>query len=161
MIDNKPVTVSHVYQGNRLISTIVPLDRNSEPPYVSLFTRRCRTSDSWPASGQRSQHPDVQDLDVQHLDAQHLDLGPLSVLSSCEFEVLVLIGHGHSVPETAKLLHRSPRTIEQHKVSIGRKLGSSAIADIVRTIHQVGLRMDDVNLKRLSALRPEYRKAQS
>ncbi len=139
--DGKTMRVSHVYQGDRMVSTIMPLNRHSEPPYTTILTRRERREIKHPTSKTFS---------------RFVDLGPLSVLSARELEVLVLIGHGHTVPETAKMLHRSPRTIEQHKASIGRKLGISSIADIARMVGEVGLQVDDLQLQQFKALRAEY-----
>jgi DNA-binding CsgD family transcriptional regulator len=140
--DGKTMRVSHVYQGDRMVSTIMPLDRHTEPPYATILTRRER---------RESEHSTAETF------SRFVDLGPLAALSARELEVLVLIGHGHNVPETAKMLHRSPRTIEQHKASIGRKLGISTIADIARMVGEVGLQIDDLKLQQFKALRAEYR----
>ncbi len=141
--DGQTMRVSHLYQGDQMISTIMPLERDTVSTYASILTRRERLRDDNSANVTKS---------------QLVDLGPLSTLSGRELEVLILLGHGHSVPETAKLLHRSPRTIEQHKASIGRKLGTSVIADIARRVGEVGLQMNDLGRQKFTALREEFRK---
>lgn len=138
----KPLRVEHLYQATRITSTIIPLDRNHQSPYAAIFSRRGKVDDQLP---------------VQKVRSQYVDLGHLATLSNRELEVLVLLGHGHSVPETAKLLYRSPRTIEQHKASIGRKLGSSSVATLAKTVGQIGLTVNDLELQRITALRPDFR----
>jgi DNA-binding CsgD family transcriptional regulator len=76
-------------------------------------------------------------------------LGSLGLLSNREIEVASLIGMGMSVREIAEHLHRSVKTIENHRVSIGRKLGVSGRLDIALLAHKAGLRPEDVHLQRL------------
>jgi len=78
-----------------------------------------------------------------------LDLGPLDVLSPRELEVLVFLGHGMSVPETAAALKRSPKTIEHHKDSIGKKLHARGQSELVSIVTKLGLELDDLKLQRL------------
>lgn len=137
-----PIHIEHLLQASRIVSTIMPLDRNAEPPYAAIFSRRGKLDDHAP---------------VRKVHTQYVDLGHLAALSKRELEVLVLLGHGHSVPQAAKILHRSPRTIEQHKSSIGRKLGSSSLATLAKTVGQIGLTFDDLELQRITAVRPQFR----
>ncbi len=139
----QPLRVDHLYHGRRMASTIMPLTYDSDVRYVAVMTRR---------DAQMTDEPNANRV-MSHF----LDLGPLSTLTKRELEILVLLGHGYSVPETARRLYRSPRTVEQHKASIGRKLGVSAIADIARIVAVHGLKLEDLELDRLLALRPEYR----
>jgi DNA-binding NarL/FixJ family response regulator len=44
-----------------------------------------------------------------------------------------------SVPEVAARLKRSPKTIEQHKAAIGRKLGDSTLSGIARAVAEIGI----------------------
>lgn len=53
-------------------------------------------------------------------------------LTPSEFEVLHLIGSGHSNQEIAKLLNRSIHTIETHRFNIRGKLGLKDAAELVR-----------------------------
>ena len=46
-------------------------------------------------------------------------------LTSREREILVYIAEGDSLPEIAKKLHRSLKTIESHRLSLGRKLSAT------------------------------------
>ena len=53
-------------------------------------------------------------------------------LTPSEFEVLHLIGSGHSSQEIAKLLNRSIKTIETHRFNIRTKLDLKDGADLIR-----------------------------
>lgn len=56
----------------------------------------------------------------------------LNTLTPSEFEVLHLIGSGHSSQEIAKLLSRSIKTIETHRFNIRSKLNLKDSADLIR-----------------------------
>ena len=56
----------------------------------------------------------------------------INSLTPSEFEVLHLIGSGHSSQEIAKLLSRSIKTIETHRANIRTKLQLKSGADLVR-----------------------------
>jgi DNA-binding NarL/FixJ family response regulator len=61
------------------------------------------------------------------------EAGPLiNSLTPSEFEVLHLIGSGHSSREIAKLLSRSIKTIEVHRANIRGKLQLRDGADLIR-----------------------------
>ena len=56
----------------------------------------------------------------------------INSLTPSEFEVLHLIGSGHSSQEIAKLLNRSIKTIETHRFNIRTKLNLKDGADLIR-----------------------------
>lgn len=56
----------------------------------------------------------------------------INSLTPSEFEVLHLIGSGHSSKEIAKLLSRSIKTIETHRFNIRTKLNLKNGADLIR-----------------------------
>jgi DNA-binding NarL/FixJ family response regulator len=56
----------------------------------------------------------------------------ISKLSPSEFEVLHLIGTGHSSRQIADLLNRSIKTIETHRYNIRTKLNLNDAADLIR-----------------------------
>jgi DNA-binding NarL/FixJ family response regulator len=68
-----------------------------------------------------------------HRLAHHQDHpSPIQSLSSAEFEVLHLIGLGYGTSEIARMLDRSPKTIEAHRANIKSKLDLSSGADLNR-----------------------------
>lgn len=136
----QPLTVRHIYQGKHIVSTLLPTSAAPDNDRVLIVSRLAS--------------PDDPPANVEEVKSDLLDLGKLSSLSDRELEVMVLLGHGRSVPETARLLHRSPRTIERHKEQIGHKLGASTIAEIVKIVSKLGLTVDHLQLKRLEALKP-------
>lgn len=72
------------------------------------------------------------------LAAAH-DLGALSILTPRELEVLRYLSEGLTTPEIAKILHRSPRTIQWHRMSLGVKLRVSSRVDLARIAIRAGL----------------------
>ena len=60
-------------------------------------------------------------------------------LTKREREVLKHIGQGLSLPEIAEKLYRSQKTIESHRLSLGRKLGMSNRVELARFAIQAGL----------------------
>lgn len=56
----------------------------------------------------------------------------INTLTPSEFEVLHLIGQGHSSQEIARLLYRSIKTIETHRFNIRVKLNLKDGADLIR-----------------------------
>lgn len=60
-------------------------------------------------------------------------------LTEREVEVLTLVGHGLTLTEIAKRLHRSRKTIETHRMTVGRKLGARNRVELARCAIQMGL----------------------
>jgi DNA-binding CsgD family transcriptional regulator len=71
--------------------------------------------------------------------AKYDDPGPLASLTSREMEILCLIGEGLPTAEIAKRLHRSVKTIEWHRVSLGNKLGIANRVELARIAIRAGL----------------------
>lgn len=68
-----------------------------------------------------------------------VDLGPLAVLTEREMQVLRLIGLGLSTQEIAERMHRSKKTIEWHRVSLGSKLNVTNRVELARVALRAGL----------------------
>lgn len=73
------------------------------------------------------------------LQAKNNDAGKLAGLTGREFEILKLIGLGLSTADIAKKLHRSVKTIEWHRVSLGEKLGVTNRVELARIAIAAGL----------------------
>lgn len=65
--------------------------------------------------------------------------GAVGLLTPREREVLQLLAEGHTAPEIAKLIHRSPETVRSHRLRIMRKLGLHSAAELVRFALDHGL----------------------
>lgn len=139
LAENRPARVRHVYHGQSITSTVWPLPQSASQRNRVLVVSQ---------SGPDQQIDDLIPNSIATFQTDYIDLGPLDVLSQRELEVLVLLGHGLTIPETAKLLHRSPKTIERHKESIGRKLALKRQSDLVELVTSVGLQLTDTKLKR-------------
>ena len=63
----------------------------------------------------------------------------LESLTPREREILNLVAQGLSLPEIAEQLHRSLKTIESHRLSLGRKLGASNRVELTRIAIAAGL----------------------
>lgn len=67
------------------------------------------------------------------------DPGKLAELTTREIEILKLIGAGLSTADIAKHLHRSVKTVEWHRVSLGNKLGVTNRVELARIAIAAGL----------------------
>ncbi len=75
--------------------------------------------------------------------------GPLSSLTDRELEVAAWVGMGLSVRQISEKLNRSIKTIENHRIAVGRKLCVSDRLDIALIAFHAGLRPADVHLDRI------------
>jgi len=64
---------------------------------------------------------------------------PGKALTKTEIKVLRFILDGNSNKETARLLHRSVRTVEDHRSHIMHKLGVDNLVDLVKQSAAMGL----------------------
>lgn len=71
--------------------------------------------------------------------ARHHDLGPLAGLTHRELEILVLIGAGLTTAEVAAKMHRSTKTVEWHRRSLGAKLGVRNRVELALIVLRSGL----------------------
>jgi DNA-binding NarL/FixJ family response regulator len=83
------------------------------------------------------------------VESKLVHLGPLDPLTRREIEVLALIGHGMTTPQIAKVLHRSPRTVERHCDSIRAKLDGASRVQLAEFARRAGLRLEDSTLRRI------------
>ncbi|EMI41753.1 MULTISPECIES: PAS and helix-turn-helix domain-containing protein [Pirellulaceae] len=137
--EGKPLSITHVYHGKRIHSNVWPI-RDKTPPYNRVIVIS-RTSTG---------HDEIETQEpIEEVHSEYIGLGALDVLTRRELEVAVLLGHGLSVPRVAKLLFRSPKTIERHKSSITQKLKLRGQSELVAMITEMGLDLDATKLRRL------------
>ena len=67
------------------------------------------------------------------------EITPLSKLSDREIEVLRMIAMGDSQAEIAAKIHRTVKTVEWHRASLGRKLGATSRVELARLAIRYGL----------------------
>lgn len=79
------------------------------------------------------------------------DSTPLDSLTPREREVLHHVAQGLSLPEIAQKLHRSLKTIESHRLSLGRKLGASNRVELTRIAIASGLAPIEVSAEDAAA----------
>lgn len=91
-------------------------------PEIFIMLRPVRSSDEYK---QLRATPTIRRM-------QHHHLGPLSQLTVREIQVLRMIGLGMSTQEMAKALHRSVKTIEFHRMTLGGKLKAGNRVDLAR-----------------------------
>lgn len=135
--DRKPLILRHVFLGQCIQSTLWPIN-DRKPP----FNRVIVISKHQVGNGNASD-------EIESVESDYIELGQLNVLTSRELEVFVMLGHGMGIPEIAKTLFRSPKTLERHKTAIAKKLHLKSQAEMVRVVTLLGLHYDDAFRKRL------------
>lgn len=138
----RPLIVDHLFRGRPVTATFFPIYDDDGVGRVMIISRH------------RSPH-DVDPETFERVRSRVMDLGVLSKLSQRELEVFVLLGHGMSVPEVAARLKRSPKTIEQHKAAIGRKLGDSTLSGIARAVAEIGIDEEHLRAHAIDVFRTE------
>lgn len=128
--DNRPTNIIGMCHGVATRSTVRPLpDIEGYKRLVLKVVRPLMEMDV----------QDMKDSKSLWVTATSFDLGKLSVLTTRELEVLRLIGESMTTAEIADHLHRSVKTIEWHRVSLGSKLGASNRVELARIAASAGL----------------------
>jgi PAS domain S-box-containing protein len=138
----RPVIIRHIRRGVQIQSNISLMEcPEGNQPFYLIFTHE----------GEHDPH----DQEHQVIESKLADLGPLDVLTRRELEVLALIKHGMTLDEIAKLLHRSRKTIDNHRTSIAKKLGESSRVRLAQLAEQAGLELKDADLRRIPTRRED------
>jgi PAS domain S-box-containing protein len=120
--------VEHTFNGQRRRTTLRPFPADaSGSPRILMMCRPAMIHETPPPAGH------------QVIRARHNDLGTLASLTPREMEILCLIGQGLATADIAKHLHRSEKTVEWHRVSLGNKLGVSNRVELARIAIRSGL----------------------
>jgi len=152
----QPVVLRHIRLGRQLQATFWPVDEPLNGTGASDDRDDDRKSAILVIAREgESALPDDQEFEI--IESSYADFGPLNILSRRELEVLALLGQGLSISRIAENLHRSVKTIEKHRHSIGKKLQASNRVELARLAHEAGLRVEDAELKREAATPPEAR----
>ena len=120
----QPLAVDGVWRGAWLRTTFRPMPADDDGrPRVLLVAS--------PAPA-----PECADGAVR---ARVDDLGPLAALTKRETDILRMIGRVMATADIARVLYRSVKTIEGHRVSMGNKLGISNRVELARIAIRAGL----------------------
>ena len=79
----------------------------------------------------------------------------LKGLTPREREILALIGEGYSLPEIAQQLHRSVKTIETHRLTLGKKLNANNRVELARIAISTGLVKLNVQQEHQTQTKPQ------
>ncbi len=127
-----PVAIRGIVRGEWLWLTLRAVHVSPDTVGV-LATVRPLVQDS-------TQHPPLGlPGGMQVVNAEHSDLGTLGNLSPKEIEILSLISTGLTTGQIAKCMHRSLKTVENHRTSIGRKLNAASLLELYRIAHRAGM----------------------
>jgi DNA-binding CsgD family transcriptional regulator len=145
--NGKPVLLRSIWKGEQILTWMRPIDTQSnDHRNGDAAPRRLLAISRKHAGGTSGGFARGEDFD--RIDSGVIDLGPLDVLSTRELEVLALLGQGLSAAEIAQVLHRSVKTINTHRESIGKKLRIDDRVKLAEIAHRAGLRMEDAERKR-------------
>lgn len=135
----RPVVVRSILRGKQIESTAIPLSReDGQAARVLVVT----------IEGQTPEHFLPEGMEV--VESRVVDLGNLAALTPRELEVLALIGQGQSAKEIAAILNCSPRTVERHRDSIGKKLDKDDRVKLAIVARTAGLELRDAQLNRIA-----------
>jgi len=121
----RPVTIETVIDGVQTHLTYRVVARGERPIFLVVARD---------AAQPLADHPDHPCTTTRSRD-----LGVLSTLTRRELEILALIGEHMTSQEIAQRLCRSVKTIEWHRVSIGRKLQVRSRAELALLAQRAGL----------------------
>lgn len=147
----KPLMLRTIWGGRQQISWVQPIMAEADgsddsepsdglPDRFLIITRR--VPGDWEAEMDRKDSVEV-------MESELVELGVLDVLTARELEVLALIGQGMSLKEIASTLHRSYKTIENHRGSIGRKLNLDDRVKLADIAQRAGLTLADAERTRV------------
>lgn len=123
----KPLIVDGMFGGRMRRAHVRPIPTERGEPARVLIVCHPISATTAPEPG------------VERIEARHGDEGPIGTLTPREREVLALIGQGLSTADIAKKLHRSVKTVEWHRVSLGNKLAASNRVELARIAIRAGL----------------------
>jgi len=129
-----------IWDGKQQFSWFRVLSEAGEPFRVLVVTRRV-------GAGSEAEH--LLESEMAVIQSDVVGLGELCKLTRRELEVLALIGRGLTSKEIAGLLHRSIKTVDNHRMSLGTKLQKSNKVEFAMMAREVGLTVDDSERSRV------------
>lgn len=138
----EPAMVRTIWHGRQVLSWVTPLDAGAPAAEARLLVIS-RFSCGTAAGGEDDQPR------FTVFETSSVSLGDLDILSPRELEVLALVGQGLSIKEIAAMLHRSEKTIQNHRDSIGAKLGLANRVHVAAVARRAGLTQADAAKTRI------------
>ncbi|MBS0189983.1 MAG: LuxR C-terminal-related transcriptional regulator [Phycisphaerales bacterium] len=140
----KPALMRTIWRGEQIYSWVQPImGEADETPPIGKWRARQVLAISRKVQGDQDARDLFPGMDFEKHDTNVIGLGPLDVLSTRELEVLALLGQGLSAAEIAEVLHRSVKTINTHRESIGKKLKIDDRVKLAAGALRAGLRLTD------------------
>lgn len=147
--DHKPRLIRTIWKGLQHHAWVYPIpeedegqDADPSPTRMLIITRR--TADQLDDPTMREENG------YEMVWAKQNDLGPLKQLGPRELVVLALLGQGLTLQEVAQRVHRSIKTVQTQRDSIGRKLGVRSRSELQEIVVMAGLTLRDVDIEESS-----------
>lgn len=137
----RPAMIRTVWLGRQVLSWVTPLDHGASPAEARLLVVS-RFAPELPGGENGDPHFSIY-------ESRYISLGDLDILSPRELEVLALVGQGLSIREIAGMLHRSEKTIQNHRDSIGAKLNLPNRVHVAAVARRAGLKPADATKTRV------------
>jgi DNA-binding NarL/FixJ family response regulator len=137
----KPMTLRSIWRGKQHISQVRPIpDREGNEKMQFLGVTKRVPTGSVQLTDEVGQNVRMSEV---------VGLGSLDILTARELEVLALIGQGLTSKEIAKVLHRSEKTVENHRYSLSKKLEGASAVELADIALQAGLDISDAKRTRI------------
>lgn len=146
LIHDRPVLIRTIWRGYQHFTWITRIERDADtdsntPELFLTITRRA-------ASDEEAERLRPT-ADFEEIESGVMRLGKLDVLSHRELEVIALLGQGLSVKEAASILHRSEKTIDNHRTHIHEKLRLGDRVALAEVARRAGLSLADSSRTRV------------
>ncbi|MGH7244631.1 MAG: LuxR C-terminal-related transcriptional regulator [Phycisphaerales bacterium] len=143
----KPALMRTIWRGEQMYTWVQPINADPDESGDGTGSKQVLTI-SRKVRGDENAKDLFPMVDFEKFDSKVIDLGPLDVLSTRELEVLALLGQGLSAADIAAVLHRSVKTINTHRESIGKKLKIDDRVKLAVIAQRAGLRLADAARER-------------
>lgn len=142
----KPALMRTIWRGEQIYTWVQPI--KPEPSDSGEVAETQVLTISRKVRGDETAKDLFPMVEFEKFDTKVINLGPLDVLSTRELEVLALLGQGLSAADIASVLHRSVKTINTHRESIGKKLKIDDRVKLAVVAQRAGLRLADAARER-------------
>lgn len=142
----KPALMRTIWRGEQIYTWVQPIKSDASEAAEGTDTQVLTISRK--VRGDETAKDLFPMVEFEKFDTNVINLGPLDVLSTRELEVLALLGQGLSAADIAAVLHRSVKTINTHRESIGKKLKIDDRVKLAVVAQRAGLRLADAARER-------------